>query len=150
METLIVFANDVEYAVQHLQPMHVPQNPTRWVLVACPPRLSRHSSRWISHRALADWHQHWAEDLLAGVQRVITAPGHEVNLRVADHEALDGLVPALRREFGPARLVDLRRAKFSVELAPIDGSTRPDDSGVRWQLPGAVAGMSAVLILAAE
>lgn len=149
METLIVFADEVTHAVQHLQSMHVPACPTRWVLVACPPRLTRHSSRWISHRARRDWRARWSQELLAAARGVISTPGHEVILRVAD-QALEQLTPDLRREFGPARLLDIRRPKFGVELPAIDGSTRPAEEGTRWQLPGAVAGMGAVLILAAE
>lgn len=149
METLIAFADNAEHAVHLLAPMHLPHRPTRWVLVACPPRLTRHSSRWISQRARDDWRQRWAQALLQAVQPVLATPGHEITLRVAE-QATEAQVAELRREFGAARLVDVRRPKFGEELPAIDGVTRPQDGGVRWQLPGAVAGMSAMLILAAE
>ena len=53
METIIVFIDDADYAVQMLQPMLPATNhtPTRWVLVGCAPRITRRISKWVTKGA---------------------------------------------------------------------------------------------------
>jgi len=59
METIAVYANDAAYARHLLEPMlHGAQ--TRWVVVACPPTLTRHAGRWLSQSARQQWRERWA------------------------------------------------------------------------------------------
>jgi len=54
METFIVYIDDKQYALQQIVPMLSHQetsNQVSWVLVGCPPRLTRHSGRWLSQSA---------------------------------------------------------------------------------------------------
>jgi len=48
METIAVFVNDAAHARHLLQPMLAAADDTHWVLVACPPALTRHVGRWVS------------------------------------------------------------------------------------------------------
>ena len=53
METFIVYLSDKQYALQQLIPM-LPVNGAssacaNWILIGCPPRLNRHTSRWLTH-----------------------------------------------------------------------------------------------------
>ena len=54
METFIVYIDDKQYALQQIVPMLSHQEASKqvsWVLVGCPPRLTRHSGRWLSQSA---------------------------------------------------------------------------------------------------
>lgn len=55
METFIVYIDDKQYALQQVIPMlpangQIPQA-ANWVLIGCPPRLNRHTGRWLTHAA---------------------------------------------------------------------------------------------------
>ena len=48
MENIIVVIDDPEYALKMLTPMKNEGTPTQWVLLVCPPRLTRHIGRWVN------------------------------------------------------------------------------------------------------
>ena len=70
METIIVFIDDADYAVQMLQPMLPATNhtPTRWVLVGCAPRITRRISKWVTKGARQSW-----QGIRAAVQERLSA-----------------------------------------------------------------------------
>lgn len=153
MDKIIVYLDDPEFAQHHLVPMkNEPtaglRHPTHWVLVACPPRLTRHISKWVHHAARANWRAKWAEKLFARITPALRAQGDQMTLVVA-HGPLIELTQELQSQHGMARVLDARRPKFGQDMPPV-APDQPVPNENRWSLPGAVAGMGAVLVLAAE
>ena len=48
MENIIVVVDDADYALKIIAPMKGEINPTNWVLLVCPPKLTRHIGRWVN------------------------------------------------------------------------------------------------------
>jgi hypothetical protein len=146
-ETLIVYLDDAAYAQQQLTPMLNSQLPTRWILVACAPRITRRIGKWLSNKARENWRDKWCEKLFAQMVPLLQGEGSRIDCVVASG-ALSELTEKLRHDFGAARVIDARRPKFGQEMQPvIHGQPQPD---TRWQLPTAVGSLGAVLVLAAE
>ena len=62
MNKFIVYIDDTEHTLNQLQAVMSSGTPTHWVLVACPPRLSRHAGKWINQSARDSWRKRWADD----------------------------------------------------------------------------------------
>ena len=148
METIIVVLDDVEHALQQLQPMRVKGVATRWLLVVCSPRLTRHASRWVSHAAREAWRAKWSQDLLQRVEASLLQPGDQ-----SQHFQVKGPLAeftlALQRQHGPARILDARRPKLGQDVAPAT-LDQPVQRDGRLTLSGGTAALGAMLILAAE
>ena len=153
MEKIIVYLDDASYAQQQLAPMRSGRPPaaasaTHWVLVACAPRLTKRISKWVSHSARENWRAKWAEKVFAQVEPQLRARGDQVTTMLAK-----GPLPELTRkliaEHGASRVLDARRPKFGQDLQPVTAD-QPAAKDGRWEVPGAVAGMGALLVLAAE
>ena len=152
MEKIIVYVDDAAYAQQQLAPMksHAgrPADGTHWVLVACAPRMTRRISKWVSHSARENWRDKWAEKLFGQIVPQLQEAGDGVTTVLAK-----GPLPALTRQLtaqhGAAHVLDARRPKFGQELPPVT-TDQPVGQEGRWELPGAVVGMGAFLVLAAE
>lgn len=148
METIAVFVNDVAAARQALQPLLRDAGPTRWLLVACPPALTRHIGRWVSHGARRQWRERWAADLFAALAPDLGAlPGGAPELLVANRPLVD-MSARLRTRWPQLRLLDARcprvgRVDEPIDAVPAASATR------RWAAPAvATAGLSLVLTLA--
>ena len=76
METLIVYVNDSEYARNQLATMIDAQQPTKCVLVGCPPKLNRHISRWISGGARKKWQTPWSDTACSETSKAFASEGH--------------------------------------------------------------------------
>lgn len=153
MDKIIVYLDDPEFAQHHLVPMKNEttagvRQTTHWVLVACPPRLTRHISKWVHQTARQGWRTKWAEKLFARITPILQAQGDQMTLVVA-HGPLIELTRELQSQHGIARVLDARRPKFGQDMQPV-APDQPIPSENRWSLPGAVVGMGAVLVLAAE
>lgn len=152
METLIVYFDDTQHALHQLAPMRAKEaqapTPTHWVLVACPPRLGRHASRWVTRSARDQWRADWARRAFDQVAPTLRAAGHQVT-RVLGQGDLPSLTRDLLRSHGPARVLDARRPRVGRDLQPVTHD-QPRATEARWQVPGAVIGMGAALVLAAE
>jgi hypothetical protein len=149
MDRIIVYIDDAEYAAQHLVPMRSAEGPAaHWVLVACAPRMTRRIGKWVSHSARESWRAKWAEKLFERVLPRVVSPADQVTTVLAK-----GPLPALTRQLitqhGAARVLDVRRPKFGQDLQPVT-EEQPAQAAGRWQVPGAVVGLGAVLVLAAE
>jgi hypothetical protein len=59
------------------------------------------------------------------------------------------LTRELQLKHGMARVLDARRPKFGQDMLPV-APDQPVSHQARWAVPGAVAGMGAALLLAAE
>jgi len=153
MDKIIVYLDDPEFAQHHLVPMKNvttagARQTTHWVLVACPPRLTRHASKWVHQTARASWRAKWAEKLFARITPVLQAQGDQLTLVVA-HGNLIELTRELQLKHGMARVLDARRPKLAQDMPPV-ALDQPVPNQARWAVPGAVAGMGAALLLAAE
>ncbi len=152
METYIVYLDDASYAHHLLAPMLASPSPTRWVLVACAPRMSRRIGKWLSHSARENWRAKWCDKLFTNITPLLqTAQSAQAN--VLEYVVADGPLPQLterlRMQFGVARIVDARRPKFGQDLAPVS-TEQPAEHAARWQIPGAVGGLGVILALASE
>lgn len=68
MDNIIAYVDDAEYALHQLAPMlneasSAGRQPAQWILVACPPRMSRHINKWVNHTARENWRNKWADKL---------------------------------------------------------------------------------------
>jgi hypothetical protein len=155
MENIIVYFDDAAYAQQQLAPMQGggarpgnSEGATRWVLVACPPRMTRRISKWVSHSARENWRAKWAEKLFDRIVPQLRSAGGEV-ITVVASGPLPQLTKKLASQHNTVRVLDARRPKFGQQLQPVTSSQSTGGQGA-WELPAAVAGMGAALILAAE
>jgi hypothetical protein len=148
METIAVFANDAAYARHILAPMLNSAVATHWVVVACPPTLTRHIGRWLSQSARAQWRQRWAAELFDALEPELKAhAGSRVEKMLAKRPLTD-LSERLETRLGAVRLLDARRPRLGEPNEPISRS-QPDDASQRLATSLALAsGLGAVLALA--
>lgn len=154
MQTMIVYLDDAAYALQQLAPMKetapaTAARATHWVLVGCAPRMTQRINKWISHSAREKWRGQWAAKLFAAIQPALTAGGADRVTTLLAKAPLPELTRKLLAEYGDCRVLDVRRPKFGQDLAPITAN-QPMAKAGRWEVPGAVAGLGAALVLAAE
>jgi hypothetical protein len=147
MDTIFVYLDDAAFARQQLAPMRGGQ-PTHWVLIACAPRLTRRIGKWVSNSARTQWRAKWADKLFTEVAPQLRDGDDRVTTVVAK-----GPLPQLTRELfarhGVGRVLDARRPKFGQALPPVTAD-QPAGERAGWEVPGAVAGLGAALLLAAE
>jgi hypothetical protein len=154
MDKMIVYVDDVAYAREHLGPMVEsrggPNAPAAcWIVVACAPRMTHRISKWVSHSARENWRAKWADRFFGDILPFLTAKG-DTALPVLAKGPLAPLTEQLMGEHPGARVLDMRRPKFGHDLAPVTHAEPQRDPVSRWAVPGAVAGMGAMLVLAAE
>lgn len=150
MDNIIVYVDDAEYALHQLKPMGGSQSgePTHWILVACPPRMTRHISKWVNHAARQNWRTRWAERLYTQLAPGLRSEGDRIT-QVLAHGPLVEMSRELIKTHGTARVLDARRPKFGQDLVPVTQG-QPPAQDARWTVPSAVAGMGAFLVLASE
>lgn len=155
MEKIILYVDDAAYAREHLArlapvtaaALATPAAPRHWVLVACAPRMTHRISKWVSHSARENWRGKWLAKVQEQLLPILEAGGNEVTSVLAKGPLTD-LTQQLRLTHGAASVVDARRPKIGVDLEPVAPDMTPARSG--WAVPGAVASMGALLILANE
>jgi hypothetical protein len=152
MDNIIVYVDDADYALHQLKPMQAsaeaPQRATHWIVVACPPRMSRHISKWVNQSARKNWREKWSDKLFSALLPGIGGRGDRITTRIASGP-LQNLTQTLVKEHGAARVLDARRPKFGHDLPPVSAN-QPATHEARWSVPGAVAGLGAFLVLASE
>jgi hypothetical protein len=148
METIAVFVNDVANARHILQPMLRGAEPTQWVLVACPPVLTRHIGRWVSQSARRQWRERWAAELFAGLAPAFeAAPGNAIETMIASRPLAD-VSARLQARRPQLRLLDARQPRVGRIDEPISAG-QPAQESNRWTAPAAAAaGLTAMLALA--
>ena len=151
METFIVYLSDKQYALQQLIPM-LPVNGAssacaNWILIGCPPRLNRHTSRWLTHTDQKKWRQAWTQETTADIVQLLEASGNQVSVRTA-HGALVELTKQIKGEVGHARVIDARRPKLSVNLDPVT-QDQPQEKST-WALPGGVLALGVAIVIATD
>lgn len=148
MEKIAVFVNDAEYARHLLQPMLQGAGPTHWVLIGCPPTLSRHIGRWVPHSAHQHWREHWAAEVFSALEPALTQRvGSKLEKLLATRPLVDVSV-RLQSCLHSVRLLDARRPRLGKVDEPICVE-QPSAGGSRWAGPVAAAtGLTAMLTLA--
>jgi YjbE family integral membrane protein len=121
---------------------------TQWVLVACAPRMTRNAGKWVPQSARDGWRQQWADAALATLAPALESRGDVVEVVVASGP-LHRVTERLAGEHGPARILDARRPKFGHRMEPVS-TTQGETARSPWQLPLALAGIGAMLVLIEE
>ena len=148
MENIIVVIDDPEYALKMLAPMKDQGQPTQWVLLVCPPRLTRHIGRWVNQASREAWRNKWTQELLQKVKPVLEVGGDRMQWRTAKGPLIE-LTRKLQSDFVTHRVLDARRPKFGEDQAPVT-QDQPTEHSSRWALPGGAAAMGAALLMAAD
>ena len=149
-DKIILYVDDAAYAREHLErlaPATAGGAPRHWVLVACAPRMTHRISKWVSHSARENWRAKWFARAQETMAPALTAGGAQVTAVLAKGPLVE-LTRRLQLEHGAVPVVDARRPKVGVDMEPVAVGQQPAKSG--WALPGAVAGMGALLVLANE
>ena len=152
MEKIILYVDDAAYAAQHLA-QFVPdaaghRGARHWLLVGCAPRMTHHISKWVTHSARENWRAKWFAKLRGELDPVLRRDGGTITPVLAKGPLIE-LTQKLKLEHGAAlQVVDARRPKLGVDLEPVAPGQKPAQSG--WAVPGAVAGVGALLALANE
>ena len=121
--------------------------PARWVLVGCPPRLNRHTGRWVTQTAQKKWRQEWTQANTAEIVQWLEAGGNAVSVRTA-HGTLAELTQQLMGELGTARVIDARRPKLAVDRDPV--TTQQPQEQSHWAVPSGVLAMGAAIVMATD
>jgi len=148
MENIIVVLNDSDYALKILTPMKNVDTPTQWVVLVCPPKLTRHIGRWLNPASREAWRNKWAQELMQKIKPVLGTDEDRVQWRIAKG-ALEGQTRRLQAEFATHRVLDARRPKLGQDQDPVTAD-QPTEASSLWTLPGGAAAMGAVLLLAAD
>ena len=148
MEKIAVFVNDVACARHILQPMLESDAPTHWVLVACPPTLTRHIGRWVSHSAREQWRERWAAELFSALETELRArSGSAVETLIAKRPLAEVSARLLAR-MPHLRMLDARQPRVGRIDEPISAQ-QPAQAANGWAAPAAAtAGLSLMLTLA--
>ena len=151
MDKIIVYLDDAAHALQQLAPMTSgggAATGTLWILVACPPRVTKHISRWVTHSARENWRKNWCEEQFSHITPSLRASGGSVMTLIA-HGPLVEQTDRLLEAHKPARVLDARRERFGEDMEPVTRN-QPTAHASRWSVPGAVAGVGALLVLASD
>ena len=152
MNPIIVYVDDAAYAQPMLEAVagSSQASSSHWLLVACAPRMTHRVSKWVSHRARENWRTKWADKLFANLLPVMENSGAKVTTVLAKGP-LTELVLELQQEHGAAQIIDARRPKLETTQtasSPAAASTTP--LGRRWNLPGTMAAIAAMMGLVLE
>jgi hypothetical protein len=110
--------------------------------------MTRHISKWVSYSARENWRAKWADKLFAQITPSLLTQGDQVTQVLASPN-LTEQTQNLITKLGAARVLDARRPKFGQDLQAVTSDQKLSTQN-RWTVPGAVAGMGAALVLAAE
>lgn len=148
MDKIAVFLNDAPHAEQALRPLLQAGGPSHWILVACPPTLTRHIGRWVSTAARQQWRERWSAELFAQVEPLLKErAGSRVEKMVAKRPLVDVAV-RLDQRLGDVKVFDARRPRLGRTDEPLEAGA-PAHELSRWTYPVAIStGLSAMLALA--
>lgn len=150
MENIAVFVNDAAHARHLLQPLLGRQGATHWVLVACPPVLTRHVGRWLSHAAREKWRERWSAELFAALEPELRAHGAAAIEKMIAQRPLVELSQRLSARLPQLRVLDARRVHLGRSEEPLTPD-QPPSEGRGERAAGTIAAASslgALLILA--
>jgi len=149
MRTIALFVDDASTARLALRPLLAAASPSRVILVACAPRLTRHVGRWLNQASRDQYRQRWARELFAQLQPLWGAsPRGTIETLVAAGR-LETQVARLRQQIGNDLVtIDARGVRFARD----DQSVEPHhvSAAQRWLVPAAAvtSGLGLALALA--
>jgi hypothetical protein len=146
METYVIFVNDKVHAMNQVLPLLEEAQPAQWVLVGCPPRFHRHSSKWLTQRALKKFKTEWTDLNLKEIVQLLKERGNSVVTRVALGPLIE-VTKALKSEFAHSRVVDARKTHAFENLPGVVEEQKMESHS--WIVPvGAIAfGTAASLVV---
>jgi len=158
LNSIIVFLDDTEFAMQQITAMRagagVSNSRTQWVLVACPPRMTRHISRWVNNTARQKWRNKWADNLFNEVKGLLQSPQDLIATELSNGSLVEQ-TQMLLAKYPAARVLDARRPKFGQALDPLTpdkpdtGHSKSGGAGSMGSL-GCVTFLGLALVLGAE
>ena len=147
METFVIFANDKTHVMNQVMPLLEDTSSAQWVLVGCPPRVTRHAGKWLTQRALKKFKDDWTETNLREITEVLKQRGDNVVTRVANTSLLQ-MTKALKAEFGPVRIIDAR-LQHQMQTQAAVTETQKTEAGT-WVIPAGAIALGAAMSLAAD
>lgn len=147
MERIAVFVNDAAHARHLLHPMLATAAAAHWIVVTCPPTLTRHVGRWVSKQARRAWRERWGDELFAQIEPVLRAhPGSQIE-RLLASRPLTEVSSRLQARLPGVRLLDARRPALGRQEEPLTAA-QPLPPADRWTgTVAAAGGLTAVLAL---
>ena len=161
---VMVYVDDAAHAQQVLAPLLARgAAETRWVLVACAPRMTHRISKWVSHSARESWRAKWADKLFAQLLPWLESGNGQVSTVLAK-TPLPELLEQLQQHYGAQTpLLDARRPKQesantqqayvpnpAVATAAPAPTVKVKKPGRTWALPGTLAGLFCMMFVAVE
>ena len=142
MSKTLIFANDLRQAQEALKRIDT-RVMADVLLIACPPHLSRHASRWLSRASRAQWQTRWADQLQSALGPLLCTSA-KLETRLAQ-QPLATIVARTRAHEGVAlQVLDLRAAHVGAPLEPL--TPTPIRPSFAWRGPLVVtSGISAIL-----
>jgi hypothetical protein len=148
MEKLIVVLDDAEHALQLMLPLRREGVRTEWLVLACPPRLTRHIGRWVNQASRNAWRDRWGQELRQRLEQTLLQPGDRLTMQLVKGP-LQAQAERMLQAHPQARLLDARRPKLGQDLTPVQAG-QPQPQHANWTLSGSAAAMGVALILAAD
>ncbi len=153
METMIVYADDAEYARKTLTPLLATRHgqntneESHWIVVACAPSVTNDVAKWVSPEAKDLWRDDWAIALFGQIKPILGAAGNTVSTQLANAKSslIDQTSELLKLHKG-AKVIDARRPKFGYDLQPV---TSEQPAGNK-KLAGLAAAVTVATVLAAD
>jgi hypothetical protein len=150
MDRVIVYVDDAAYAQQVLAPFLACEAAvnTRWVLVACAPRMTHRIGKWVSHSARENWRTKWSDKLFGQIVALMPLAGAQVTTVVAKGPLAELTDQLQAGEPSAARVLDARRPKADVR--PDSDAPQPRGSSLPGSLGSFLTGCGALWMLALE
>lgn len=142
MDRVIVYVDDADYAQQILAPLLAREAAaqTRWVLVACAPRMTHRISKWVSHSARENWRTKWADKLFAQIIPQLPVAGATVSTVIAKGPLAELTDQLQAEEATPAQVLDARRPKMDATAQASAATPKP--ATPRWgSVPGTLGSL---------
>lgn len=130
MDRIALFVDNAEHAAAILRPLlQGAQTPSRVVLIACPPRLTRRIGKWVSHANREHWRAHWSQKLFDALRPLFAGAATEVVTEIGQMPPAS-MVPRLRETHGTdLKIFDARRPKLGQTLEPAEPGVPAPTSG---------------------
>ncbi len=146
METYVIYINDKVHAVNQVLPLLEDAQPAQWVLVGCPPRLHRHSSKWLTQRALKKFKSDWTNVNLEEISELLRQRGHSVLMRVAQGPLVQ-LTKTFQKEFSHPRIIDARKTPEFENLPAVIENQKSESNPWAISISAVAFGAAAALVV---
>lgn len=150
MEHIAVFVDIAAHARRLIEPM-VRHDDTVWTVIGCPPRLSRHVGRWVTHASREQWQRKWLQTLRAELEPCFGRAQAEAVRWMLAREPLQQIARRLHVQHGSAlRLLDARLPRSGRPFEPLSGGAALPGSALQWRAPVAVSSSVALMLALAD